>query len=88
MKSFSAWSGEDRIIRYKEPAPFDGVIMSNADYAKVYQDLEACDIWKKYLKERPKEELFCQEPEPLSFKVTIFLAGILTGALAHEIIDR
>ena len=78
MKSSSAWSEDDRQIRKGDPSPFDGVVMTSVNYAKTYQDLEACDVWKKYLKERPPCEVFSDEP---GFSLEHFAYGLIIGGL-------
>jgi len=83
MKSSSAWSSADRSVKSGDPAPFNGVVMTTENYTKVYQELEACDIWKKYLKNNPVVESTCDR-EPSSFKFALFLGGILTGVILNE----
>jgi hypothetical protein len=78
IKSSSAWSNEDRQIRKGDPSPFDGVVMTTSNYTKTYQDLEACDVWKKYLKERPQCEVFSDEP---GFSLEHFAYGLILGGL-------
>jgi hypothetical protein len=78
MKSSSAWSQDDRQIRKGDASPFDGVVMTTTNYTKMYQDLEAGDIWKKYLKERPQCEVFSDEP---GFSLEHFAYGLIIGGL-------
>lgn len=83
MKSSSAWSSDDRQIRKGDPSPFDGVVMTNANYTRMYQDLEACDIWKKYLKERPQCEVFSDEQV---FSFEHFAYGLIVGGIIGYVI--
>lgn len=80
-RSSAAWSQDERPIRKNDPSPFNGVVMTNDAYTKTYQELEACDIWKKYLKEKPKCEVDGEYQTPYAGYFSFFAAGILTGVI-------
>ena len=74
-KSFNGWSQDDRKILKNDPSPFEGVVMTNENYRKTYEDLEACDIWKRNMTKKPA----CEDVS--RFSLEYFSYGLIIGGI-------